>query len=239
MTPDTSDVPIIAEKGRTADGEATSLDKRLFMQLLVFSGCQNIESLIPTLDKAGFDSVLYADINDPHGVGLLTMSEDPSFFVTTLRTFLNASSFVDLKLKPDYTMMGRTYTRGYETDIDHWLLKKPRVTVLNADWPWAIWYPLRRSGSFATLSADAVRDILMEHGKIGMAFGRADFAHDIRLAAYGLDKYDNDFVIGLVGKRLDPLSILVQTMRKTRQTSEFIERLGPFFIGRAVRQSTL
>jgi hypothetical protein len=27
------------------------------------------------------------------------------------------------------------------------------------------------------------------------------------------------------------LSHLVQAMRKTRQTSEFIERMGPFFLG--------
>jgi chlorite dismutase len=27
-------------------------------------------------------------------------------------------------------------------------------------------------------------------------------------------------------------------MRKTRQTSEFLERLGPFFIGKAIWQSS-
>ena len=38
-------------------------------------------------------------------------------------------------------------------------------------------------------------------------------------------------MIGLVGRELHPLSHLVQAMRKTRQTSEFIEKMGPFFVG--------
>ena len=47
----------------------------------------------------------------------------------------------------------------------------------------------------------------------------------------GLDAADNEFVIGLVGRELHPLSHLIQAMRKTRQTSEFIEKMGPFFVG--------
>ena len=39
-----------------------------------------------------------------------------------------------------------------------------------------------------------------------MSFGAGDLAHDIRLACHGLDKDDNDFVIGLIGKELYPLS---------------------------------
>ena len=73
--------------------------------------------------------------------------------------------------------------------------------------------------------------ILAEHGTIGMSFGAGDYAHDIRLACHGLDKDDNDFVVGLIGKDLYPLSAIVQTMRKTQQTSLYLERLGPFFVG--------
>ena len=50
----------------------------------------------------------------------------------------------------------------------------------------------------------------------------------------GLDAKDNEFLIGLIGKELHPLSHIVQTMRSTRQTSEFISQMGPFFVGRAV-----
>ncbi len=101
-------------------------------------------------------------------------------------------------------MLGRTYALGYEPDLPEAMLHRPRRTVLNRDWPWAIWYPLRRNGQFAQLPPEQQRVILAEHGAIGMSFGAADYAHDIRLACHGLDKNDNDFVIGLLGKELYP-----------------------------------
>jgi len=58
----------------------------------------------------------------------------------------------------------------------------------------------------------------------------------VRLACFGMDKNDNDFVIGLIGKELYPLSACVQAMRRTRQTSTLMEHMGPFFIGKAVWQ---
>ena len=128
-------------------------------------------------------------------------------------------------------MIGRTYALGHEPDLEDWLLRKPRRNALNPALPWAVWYPLRRKPEFELLSREEQREILMEHGKIGFSYGTANLAHDIRLACHGLDANDNEFVIGLVGRELHPLSHLVQAMRKTRQTSEFIEKMGPFFVG--------
>ena len=79
--------------------------------------------------------------------------------------------------------------------------------------------------------------ILGEHGAIGRTYGEAEYAQDIRLACHGLDKNDNDFVVGLIGKELMPLSHLVQRMRSTQQTSKYLVSLGPFFIGKAIYQS--
>ncbi len=62
-------------------------------------------------------------------------------------------------------------------------------------------------------------------------------AQDIRLACHGLDKNDNDFVIGVLGRELYPCSAVIQAMRKTKQTSQYLESLGPFFIGKAIWQS--
>jgi chlorite dismutase len=75
---------------------------------------------------------------------------------------------------------------------------------------------------------------LREHGMIGRSYAAGDLAHDVRLACHGLDANDNEFLIGLIGKELHPLSHIVQAMRSTRQTSEFISQMGPFFVGRAV-----
>ena len=229
--------PDISEKGGLKNGQPQRSDRRLFMQLLVFGGCPDVGPLAQTLARAGVGSVLYEDVNDPRGVALLTFAEDPTFFVGDVRPLLNEGPFASLVQKPEYTMLGRTYSIGYEPDLADVLLQRPRRTVLNPDWRWAIWYPLRRSGKFAQLPAEEQRVILAEHGAIGMSFGAADYAHDVRLACHGLDKDDNDFIVGLIGKELFPLSAVVQAMRKTQQTALYLERLGPFFVGRAVWQS--
>ncbi len=44
----------------------------------------------------------------------------------------------------------------------------------------------------------------MEHGGIGHAYGRAGYGTDIRLACHGLDKNDNDFVVGAARARTLP-----------------------------------
>jgi chlorite dismutase len=231
--------PDISEKGGMKNGEPQRSDTRLFMQFLAFGGCDSTRPLIDVLATAGVGGVLYEDVNDPRGVALVTFDEDPSFFLDRVRPLLNGPAFRSLIQKPEYTMLGRTYSLGYEPDLVDVLLHRPRRTVLNPEWKWGVWYPLRRSGRFAQLPADEQRVILAEHGTIGMSYGAADYAHDIRLACHGLDKDDNDFIVGLIGKELFPLSAVVQSMRKTQQTSLYLERLGPFFIGRAVWQSAL
>jgi chlorite dismutase len=231
------EVADVAEHGRTAEGETTSLDRRLFMQLHAFGGADETSALVSALESAGVEGVLYEDVNDPTGVALLTLGEEPEFFVSALRTFLQASPFSELEPKPELTMLGRTYALGYEQDLEETLVERPRRRVLDPGLRWAIWYPLRRAGSFEQLSRKEQNTILMEHGGIGMAFGRAGLGYDIRLACHGLDRADNDFVVGLLGPELHPLSIIVQRMRKTRQTSLHLERLGPFFVGRVAWQS--
>jgi hypothetical protein len=221
------------------DGQPQRSDQRLFMQLMAFGGCADARPLADALAQAQIAGVLYEDVNDPRGVALLSFDQNPSCFVDRVRPLLNAAPFAGLSQKPEYTMLGRSYSIGYEPDLVDVLMHRPRRTVLNRDWPWAVWYPLRRSGRFVQLPPEEQRTILAEHGTIGMAYGAGDYAHDVRLACHGLDKSDNDFIVGLVGKELFPLSSIVQAMRKTQQTALYLERLGPFFVGRAVWQSPL
>src|SRR2546421_36097 len=138
--------PFKADVRERGAGEQVA-DRRLFMQLHVFGGCTDPKPLVSVLEGSRLAAVLYQDVNDPRGVGVLAMSEDPS------------------------------------------------------------------------------------------AYGDADLAHDVRLACHGLDVHDNDFVIGLIGRELHPLSHLVQTMRKTAQTSQYLQTLGPFFVGHVRWQS--
>jgi hypothetical protein len=227
----------IRERGGVRNGEPQLSDKRLFMQLLAFGECDDPSTFPHVLSERGIQGVLYKDMNDPRGIGLLTWSDDPNFFIDPLRLALNKSAFAALHQKLEYSMLGRTYSLGHEPNLEDWLLEKPKRAVTDPESPWAIWYPLRRRGEFSALPPEEQAPILREHGKIGHSFGEAGFAQDIRLACFGLDKNDNDFIIGLTGKDLYALSACIQAMRRTKQTSRYIEAMGPFFVGKAFWQS--
>jgi len=226
----------LSEKGMR-EGKPIALDRRLFMQFMAFGGCDDIAAATQALEAAAIDGVLYLDVNDPHGIGLLVMSEDPDYFVTRVRDMLKAPPFSGYAQKPEYNMLGRTYSIGYEPDLEDTLLDRPRTKTTNPAFGWAVWYPLRRAKIFQTLPAAKQRQILAEHGTLAKRYGYAGLAADIRLACHGLDKNDNDFVIGLLGPTLFPLSHVVQEMRKTEQTSQYLESLGPFFVGKVAWQS--
>ena len=229
--------PDLSEKGGRKEGVPQRSNDRLFMQLMAFGNCRDAAAVAAYLAGANITGALYEDLNDPRGIAVLTVDADPNTFVDIVRPLLNGGPFADLVFKPDLAMMGRTYALGYEPDLRETLVDRPRRTVLNPAWQWGIWYPLRRSGKFANLTDEEQRTILAEHGALGISYGAADYVHDVRLACYGLDRDDNDFVIGLIGKELFPLSALVQAMRKTQQTSLYLDRLGPFFVGRIRWQS--
>jgi hypothetical protein len=230
----------VREKAGFHTGNPQTLDRRLFMQLFVYRVEHDadpdamIGRLIEAFEQAGSPGVIYRDANDPRGIGVLSWSIDPGHFVTTVRSLLVRSAFSALRLDEDFTMLGRSYATGYESDLQYWLIDRPVEHAVDPAYNWAVWYPLRRVGAFEKLSTKEQAGILREHAAIGRAYGEQGLATDIRLACHGLDAKDNEFVIGLVGKELHPLSHLVQRMRKTQQTSEYIQHMGPFFVGYAV-----
>jgi chlorite dismutase len=232
------------EYGGKRDGARQSMNRRLFMQLTVFDvpAGQSAETATSELTRALRDKrvpgVVYADLMNPRGAGVLTWSEDPAHFVRDVRPLFGAGALRDVALRNDWAMVGRTYSTGHEPDLEFWLLRRPIENVMNESYPWHVWYPLRRTGAFAKLDHQEQASILREHAQIGIAYGQQELAHDVRLACHGLDARDNEFVIGLVGKELHSLSHLVQTMRKTRQTSEYISQMGPFFVGHALARSS-
>ncbi|MCA9601981.1 MAG: hypothetical protein KC417_08155, partial [Myxococcales bacterium] len=195
----------VTEYGAERDGVRQQMDRRLFMQLLVYrttgekSPNKALKHAGKMLGDEGVGSVLYEDLSDPRSFAVLTWSENPAHFVERVRPVLGHKDLADLELRSDFTMTGRTYSSGHEPDLEYWLLRRPVETALNKDWPWAIWYPLRRGGAFEMLDGREQGRILKEHGILGRAYGAKDLAHDIRLACQGLDTHDNDFVIGLIG----------------------------------------
>ena len=223
----------LREVGASIDGEPQVSDRRLFLQLHVFEDCSDPNNIVEILEKSNLNAVLYADINNPTGIGVLFIVEDPAVLATEVRDLLaGLQQAANLSYRPEMTMIGRTYSSGREPNLEEWLLNKPLQNALNPNFPWAIWYPLRRKSEFYRLEHRERGRILGEHAMLGRSYAAGGHASDIRLACFGLDTNDNEFVIGLVGPDLYPLSRLIQDMRQTEQTTKYIESLGPFFVGK-------
>jgi hypothetical protein len=226
----------LSEKGRRGQ-EIISLDRRLFMKFTAFTDVDATGRAVEALEATGLTAAIYADVNDPYGIGIMAASEDPGAFVTTLRDAFNEDPFDDFEYKPEFDMLGRSYSIGYEPDLEDTLITRPLKKLTDPRNQWVVWYPLQRAKGFYVLPAERQKSILGEHGTLAKRYGAGGHATDIRLACHGLDRDDNDFVVGLLGPNLHPLSAVVQEMRRTEQTSQFLDRLGPFFIGRTVWQS--
>lgn len=205
----------------------------LYMQLHVFTDCGDQGGIRNAVQASGLTSVIYQNVNDPRGVGVVFATSSADELLDRAGETLRAGPFRDCTQVPSFTMLGRTYLVGYERDSEEALIRKPRERLLDPELRWAVWYPLRRSGRFEKASAAEQRLILREHGTVGAQFSAEGHAYDIRLSCHGLDANDNDFVIGILGPDLARLSMLVERMRKTVQTSTYLEKLGPFFVGRA------
>src|SRR5438128_9917643 len=106
------------------------------MQLSAFGGCLDAKLLQRALESSRLEAVLYQDVNDPRGVAVVAMSEDPIFFVSALPEVLNAEPFPGLTHKPDLAMLGRTYASGLETDFEDGLLRRPRPPAVHPAVPW-------------------------------------------------------------------------------------------------------
>ena len=229
----------LREVGAPIDGEPQISDRRLFFQLHVFGRCFDPDSIIHKIRSQNpLAAVFYDDLNDPAGLGVLLVAENPAALMDYSSVLQQEQdrSYSTTSFRRKMTMIGRTYSSGREPDLEEWLIQKPLKNVLNPDFPWAIWYPLRRKSEFYRLEDSERGRILAEHAMLGRSYAAGGYASDIRLACFGLDTNDNEFVIGLVGPELYPLSRLIQDMRKTEQTTKYIESLGPFFVGKVRKQ---
>ena len=124
----------LREKGGVKAGEQQTSDQRLFMQFMAFSG--RIDGLVASLEATKFGAVVYEDVNDPQGLGLLTWSADPDHFVSNVRPVLQG---LPLVLKPEYTMLGRTYALGHEPNLEDWLMHRSPRSVTDPSWLWHVW----------------------------------------------------------------------------------------------------
>ena len=214
MTTETHEPIDIREKGRRRTASPSCWIGGCSCSSWPLATARIPRALIRALEKAKLSGALYEDVNDPRGVALLTLSEDPEYFVAAFASFSTGRRFQSC---------AQAGIHDAGTDLRARLRARPGRGPVHAAAK-----PHRRSGValgrlvsvaaggfLRAALADEQRIILLEHGGIGRAFGKAGLGHDIRLACHGLDKNDNDFVIGLLGPKLYPLSAIVQRMRKT------------------------
>ena len=233
----------LSEHGTSSDGTPETLDKRLFVQLLVFdiepsSGPRAmVSALSRRLGEKRIEAVIYADVNDPRGIGRLTWAEDPSQILDQVHPLLGGKRFAALTPRPGWVMLGRTSGPGGDEGLENWLIERPRNTILREDLTWAAWFPLRRTGEFNLMAEKDRGAIIKEQQDLVKNYGAADLVHHVRLACHGMDAEDNDTVVGLAASSLHPISHLVQAMRGTKGASSYTLKMGPFFVGRKIWQN--
>ena len=80
----------IEQRGGLKNGAPQQSDERLFMQLLAFGGCRDIRAVTEAFAESRLTGVIYEDLNDPRGIAVLALSEDPDQFIDALRPMLGA-----------------------------------------------------------------------------------------------------------------------------------------------------
>src|SRR4029078_7984588 len=95
--------PDLSEKGGVKNGQTQRSDDRLLLQFLAFGDSAEPGPLTTELRAADVTGVLYEDMNDPRGVALLTLSQDPNVFLARVRPLLNGRSLQSLQQQAEYT----------------------------------------------------------------------------------------------------------------------------------------
>lgn len=238
----------VNEYGGKRDGVRQQSNRRLFMQLMVFDvptggdADTAARQLGAALRDRAIPGVVYADTMDPRGVGLLTWSEDPALFATKVRTLFNEpfepmNQLRHVSVRREFGMLGRTYSTGHEPDLADTLMHRPIRQVLNESHTWARLVPAApHRGVCQARPARAVGDPpRARRARDGL---RRDRPRPRCSACVPRPRRGRQRVRHRsVGPELHPLSHLVQAMRKTKQTSEYIAKMGPFFVGHVVSRN--
>ena len=107
----------LSERGGLKDGEPQRSDERLFMQLLVFTGCRDVRAVRAHIAALDVDGVVYEDLNDPLGVAVLTASTNPDVFIDVIRPAVVSGPMEGLTQKPQFSMFGRVPIRSATSRI--------------------------------------------------------------------------------------------------------------------------
>jgi hypothetical protein len=206
--------------------ESAANDTPLFLQLLVFTDCVDYKPLSLQLDRLPIDCLLFKDLRDPQGIGLLAFSDDPEHIASDLRDMLSSRLFRAFMLRHELTMTARTFG-----DIAR-AREELEAATRNREWPWAIWHPIKGTAALAAL------DEKLHAAAFGRmvdvtGLGPSDFGR-VLLKGHGLDGHGNDFVQGFFGRHLHQLSAIIESTQRSPLHGELVSASGPYFVGRSL-----
>ena len=198
-------------------------DSSLFLQLLVFTDCAEIKPLLLPLKNSLIDCVLYKNFNDPQGIALLAVTDDPEQIVTDLPDVVCSRLFRTLTQRPDLTMTGRAWDGTQRSD-------QLETVVKNEEMPWGLWYTMRGTPAFARLH-EVEQAAVLDSITSPAGLNAEDFVQ-IRLKSHALDGGGNEFMHGVHARSPRHLSLFVEAIKRTEQYAQHIVSAGPFFVGR-------
>jgi len=187
-----------------------------------------VSALSRRLREKRIDGVIYGDANDHRGIGLLTWAKDPADILENVHALLGGKRFSALTPRPGWVMFGRVSGDSVDATVD---------TLLRSDQRWGVWYPVRNKPEWGSLDETARGAAQREHGKVAKKFTSADKVSYVRLSCHGIDPEDNDHIFGLTAASLTDISLLQEAMRGTSQIANYVEKMGPVFVGRKVWQN--
>ena len=228
----------VNEYGGKKDGERQAMNRRLFMQLLVFDApageaADEIgKDLAAQLRHNAIAGVVYADASSPRGLGLLTWSEDPAHFVQAVRPLFARRLAAQGGPAPA--------VRDARPHLRHGPRAGPRARAPAPRHP-------ERDERRSTRGTSGTRSAARARSRGSTRRSRAASCASTRRSASptarpswrttsasratGSTPRTTSSSSASSGASSTRFSHLVQTMRKTRQTSEYIAKMGPFFVG--------
>lgn len=242
--------PCLEEKGMIkSDGTREQMNERLYVQLRVldFTSAQGREEGLmaaeAALKRSALQFVVYKDVCSSTALGVLCWTKDPHQLATEFNDLICSlicvhDGVIAAEERSGWSMFGRTYSAGHEISLKDALFDRPIRHIKDSNCQYAVWYPMRRKATFYTQPPEDRCSMLLSHAAIGKSYSDIGAVHDVRLKCFGMDPHDNEFVIGLVSSNINSISRVVEDMRATRHTAEFVESLGPFFTGLRVCGST-
>ena len=97
------------------------------MKFTAFGGCADPHAAITALAEDGVEGALYLDANDPQGIGVIAVAEDPGVLRDDAAHAVQPRAVRRFAHKREFDMLGRTYSIGYEPDLEDTLFHRRRA----------------------------------------------------------------------------------------------------------------